>query len=84
VILDGAVRLDRMAPSFPGNPMKKDQTRDELMLFNAPRHTLPTYVAAHQMAGDLELVKEDQPAQKPSEQVAVFDRLTRQVPKGKK
>lgn len=35
--------------------------RDEYMIFTMPLHTLPQYIAAHQMAGTLELVKEDKP-----------------------
>lgn len=33
--------------------------RDEYLIFNMPLHTLPQYIAAHQLAGTLELVKDD-------------------------
>lgn len=35
--------------------------RDEYQLFRTPNHTLPEYIAAHQQAGDLELVESDKP-----------------------
>lgn len=58
MILDGGVNLrDDDAAVIQQLTIMQ---RDEYQLFRTPNHTLPEYVAAHQQAGDLELVN-DQP-----------------------
>lgn len=50
--------------------------RDEYLLFNQPLHSLPQYVRAHQLAGDLELAPEHK-APADAERLDVLERLSR-------